>query len=216
MSNMSNPNKFIKLLGGRDRGRKAEATKMPVGLPGSGSEWSLFEEQALVVLVHDLGPNWELVSDAINSTLQFKCIFRKPKECKEHHSRLIDRTNGDGADSAEDSGSSQPYPSTLPGIPKGSARQLFQRLQGPMEEETLKSHFEKIIVIGQNQHYRRTQNDSQDIKPIQPHNSHSLALSQVCPNNVNGPPLTDGRYGVPRTAALSIDEHQKMQQYNQM
>lgn len=24
------------------------------------------------MLVHDLGPNWELVSDAINSTLQFK------------------------------------------------------------------------------------------------------------------------------------------------
>jgi len=30
----------------------------------------------------------------------------------------MDRTSGDGADSAEDSGSSQPYPSTLPGIPK--------------------------------------------------------------------------------------------------
>ena len=29
----------------------------------------------------------------------------------------MDRT-ADGADSAEDSGSSQPYPSTLPGIPK--------------------------------------------------------------------------------------------------
>ena len=34
--------------------------------------------QALVVLVHDMGPNWELVSDVINSTLQFKvgmCLF---------------------------------------------------------------------------------------------------------------------------------------------
>jgi len=30
----------------------------------------------------------------------------------------MDRTTGDGADSAEDSGSSQSYPSTLPGIPK--------------------------------------------------------------------------------------------------
>ena len=30
----------------------------------------------------------------------------------------MDGTVGDGADSAEDSGSSQPYPSTLPGIPK--------------------------------------------------------------------------------------------------
>lgn len=31
---------------------------------------------------------------------------------------LMDGTGGDGADSAEDSGSSQPYPATLPGIPK--------------------------------------------------------------------------------------------------
>lgn len=30
----------------------------------------------------------------------------------------MDRSSGDGADSAEDSGSSQSYPSTLPGIPK--------------------------------------------------------------------------------------------------
>lgn len=97
----------------------------------------------------------------------------------------MDMNAGDGADSAEDSGSSQPYPSTLPGIPEailfnfiyftsiasilklsssfcilihliqGSARQLFQRLQGPMEEDTLKSHFEKIIMIGQKQHYRK-------------------------------------------------------------
>ncbi|KAI3772874.1 hypothetical protein L6452_04068 [Arctium lappa] len=289
MSNMSNPNKFMKLLV-RDRGRKAKALKTPVGQPGSGSPWSLFEDQALVVLVHDMGPNWELISDAINSTLQFKCIFRKSRECKERHKILMDRNTGDGADSAEDSGSSQPYPSTLPGIPEGSARQLFQRLQGPMEEDTLKSHFEKIIVIGQKQHYRRTQNDNQDPKQLQqPHGSHAFALSQVCPNNLNGGPVLtplelseaissspdvlpvgyqgphsgglpvlnhgpvapmlpgsgstssapgssnsvhgsnlpsasaplnssvrDGRYGIPRTGSLSVDEQQRMQQYNQM
>ncbi|KAI7750857.1 hypothetical protein M8C21_013368 [Ambrosia artemisiifolia] len=50
----------------------------------------------------------------------------------------------------------------------GSARQLFQRLQGPMEEDTLKYHFEKTIM---------------------PHGSHALALSQVCPNNLNGGPV---------------------------
>uniref|UniRef100_A0A2N9I759 Myb-like domain-containing protein n=1 Tax=Fagus sylvatica TaxID=28930 RepID=A0A2N9I759_FAGSY len=195
MSNMSNPNKFIKLIGGRDRGRKAKALKMSAGQPGSGSPWSLFEDQALVVLVHDMGPNWELVSDVINSTLQFKCIFRKPKECKERHKLLMDRSAGDGGDSAEDSGSSQSYPSTLPGIPKasilGSARQLFQRLQGPMEEDTIKAHFEKIIMIGQKQHYRRSQSDNQDPKQIASvHNSHVVALSQVCPNNLNGGILT--------------------------
>ncbi|KAL2239209.1 UNVERIFIED_CONTAM: Chromatin modification-related protein EAF1 B [Sesamum indicum] len=186
ISNMSNPNKFIKMLGGRDRGRKAKAVKMPSGHPGSGSPWSLFEDQALVVLAHDLGPNWELVSDAINSTLHFKCIFRKAKECKERHNFLMDRTSGDGADSAEDSGSSQPYPSTLPGIPKGSARQLFQRLQGPMEEDILKSHFEKIIMIGQKQHHCKTQ-DPRQLQ--QPHSSHTTAFSQLCPNNLNGGPI---------------------------
>ncbi|KAL3615985.1 hypothetical protein CASFOL_040279 [Castilleja foliolosa] len=196
MNNTSNPNKFLKMLGARDRGRKAKGLKMPAGQSGSGGLWTLFEDQALVVLVHDLGPNWELVGDAINSTLRFKCIFRKAKECKERHNFLMDGTSGDGAESAEDSGSSQPYPSKLPGIPKGSARQLFQRLQGPMEEDTLKSHFEKIMMIGQKPHYRRTQytdlltdflTSNQDPKQLQqPHSSHTVALSEVCPNNLNG------------------------------
>ncbi|XP_031405260.1 chromatin modification-related protein EAF1 B-like [Punica granatum] len=191
VSNMSNQNKMIRYIGGRDRSRKAKALKASSLHSGPGSPWSLFEDQALVVLVHDMGPNWELVSDAINSTLQFKCIFRKPKECKERHKFLMDKTAGDGADSAEDSGSSQSYPSTLPGIPKGSARQLFQRLQGPVEEDTLKEHFDKIIHITR-QHHRRIQlkTENQDLKQIPVHNSHFVALSQVCPNNLNGVVLT--------------------------
>jgi len=32
---------------------------------------------------------------------------------------------------------------------------LFQRLQGPFEEETLKTHFEKIIFLGQKLHQTR-------------------------------------------------------------
>ncbi|KAM7496219.1 hypothetical protein LguiA_020633 [Lonicera macranthoides] len=186
MSNMSNPNKLMKVLVGR---RKAKAVKMPAGQLDLGSPWSQFEEQALIVLVHDMGPNWELISDAINSSLRFKSIFRKPKECKERHNVLMDSTTADGADSAEDSGSSQPYPSTLPGIPKGSARQLFQHLQGPVEEDTLKSHFEKIIRIGQKLHYPRTQNGNLEPKQLQqPHSSHTVALSQACPNNLGGGP----------------------------
>ncbi|XP_073064752.1 chromatin modification-related protein EAF1 A-like isoform X5 [Primulina eburnea] len=183
MSNMYHPNKFHKMLGGRERGRKANVLKMPTGQLGSGTPWLLFEDQALVVMVHDMGPNWELVSDGFNSTMQFKCIFRNAKECKERHNILMDKTSGDGADSAEDSGSSQPYPSTLPGIPKGSARQLFQHLKEPMEEDTLRSHREKIILIGQKLRYHKIQ----DLKQLQPpHSSHTMALSQVCPNNMGG------------------------------
>ncbi|XP_023642577.1 chromatin modification-related protein EAF1 A isoform X1 [Capsella rubella] len=191
MSNMSNPNKSIKFIGGRDRGRKVKSLKISPGQHGSGNPWSLFEDQALVVLVHDMGPNWELISDAMNSTLKIKCIYRNSTECKERHKILMDRNAGDGADSAEDSGNSQSYPSTLPGIPKGSARQLFQRLQGPMEEDTLKSHFEKICLIGKKLHYKKTQNDGRDPKQIVPvHNSQVMALSQVFPNNLNGGVLT--------------------------
>ncbi|KAK4804301.1 hypothetical protein SAY86_004118 [Trapa natans] len=188
MCNISNQNKLMRYIGGHDKSRKPKALDASSLHSGPGSPWSLFEDQALVVLVHDMGPNWELVSDVINSTLQFKCIFRKAKECKERHKSLMDKSACDGADSAEDSGSSQSYPSTLPGIPKGSARQLFQRLQGPVEEDTLKEHFDKIIHIAQRQNHRRIQlkNENQNIKQIPVHNSHFVALSQVCPNNLNG------------------------------
>ncbi|XP_031480917.1 chromatin modification-related protein EAF1 B-like isoform X2 [Nymphaea colorata] len=191
MSNIANPNKLMRMIANRDRGRKNKVLKISAGQTGDGMPWTLFEDQALVVLVHDMGPNWELVTDAINSTLQCKCIFRKPKECKERHKALMDKNNGDGADSAEDSGSSQPYPSTLPGIPKGSARQLFKRLQEPMEDEILKSHFEKIIMIGQKQHSNKTKSDNQEQKQRTPiHSSHAVALSQACTTNMNGAPMT--------------------------
>ncbi|CAH9074504.1 unnamed protein product [Cuscuta europaea] len=189
LCSMPNTNKFTKMLTGRDLS-KVKNLKMPAGMAGSGSQWSPFEDQALVVLVHDMGPNWELVSDAINSTLHFKCIYRKPMECKERH-KLLMVTNGDGADSAEDPGTSQPYPSTLPGIPKGSARQLFQRLLGPVEEASRNSHFEKIIMIGRKYLLGKSQVDDQDPKQLQqPHSSHTIALSQVAPNNLNGLILT--------------------------
>ncbi|TYG58711.1 hypothetical protein ES288_D08G244400v1 [Gossypium darwinii] len=168
MSNMPNPSKIIRLIHGSDKGRKVKTPKMSTGQLASGSPWSLFEDQALVVLVHDMGPNWQLVSDAINSTLQFKCFFfgplaltlLLPSTCQLSPfgtpQILMDRS-GDGADSADDSGSSQPYPSTLPGIPKQEAD------------------------------YWR----SQDLKQIVPvHNSHVIALKQVCPNNLNGGVLT--------------------------
>ncbi|KAG2322896.1 hypothetical protein Bca52824_016109 [Brassica carinata] len=191
MSNMSNPNKFLKFIGGRDRGKKIKGLKISSGQHGSENPWTLFEDQALVVLVHDMGPNWELITDALKSTLKIKRIYRHPSDCKERHRILMDKTGGDGADSAEDSGNSQAYPSTLPGIPKGSARQLFQRLQGPVEEDTLKSHFETICSIGKNFHQRFIQKDGRDLKQIVPvHNSQVMALSHVFPNNLNGSVLT--------------------------
>ncbi|XP_047094521.1 chromatin modification-related protein EAF1 B-like isoform X2 [Lolium rigidum] len=187
MSNMGNPGKVIKIItNNKDRGRKVKALKM-----SSGGGWSNFEDQALVVLVHDLGQNWELVSDAINHIVQFKTVHRQPKECKDRHKVLVDKSSGDGADSAEDSGSSQHYHFTIPGIPQGSARQLFQRLQGPFEEENLKSHFEKIILLMPQVQYRRRQVNSRELKPIvQPHSSHIVALSQASPNNISGGILT--------------------------
>ncbi|CAA7398544.1 unnamed protein product [Spirodela intermedia] len=145
MSSMSNTNKLIKMIASRDRSRKSKGLKMIGGQLGSGSSWSQFEDQALVVLVHDMGTNWELVSDTINSTLQFK----------------------------------------------GSARQLFQRLQGPMEEDTLKAHFEKIILIGRQLHFGRNQSESKETKLVtQIHSSHIHALTQACASSLTGSPLT--------------------------
>ncbi|KAI5437117.1 hypothetical protein KIW84_023296 [Lathyrus oleraceus] len=35
--------------------------------PGSGSSWTLFEDQALAVLVHDMGPNWEFCQAVVST-----------------------------------------------------------------------------------------------------------------------------------------------------
>eukprot|EP00252_Welwitschia_mirabilis_P004098 TRINITY_DN1429_c0_g1_i1.p1 TRINITY_DN1429_c0_g1~~TRINITY_DN1429_c0_g1_i1.p1 ORF type:complete len:1421 (+),score=348.96 TRINITY_DN1429_c0_g1_i1:323-4264(+) len=180
LSNMSNPNKLMKMVPNRDRGRKIKVTgKIASSDTAMGIPWSTFEDQALVVLVHDFGPNWDLVSDIINSSLQIKSIFRKPTDCKERHKCLMEKSGGDGGDSVEDSGSSQHYQSTLPGIPKGSARMLLQRLQGPMEEETLKTHFEKIVQAGQKHHTKKSQNDNQEQKHTQVHPSHLQVIAQL-------------------------------------
>ncbi|EEC82989.1 hypothetical protein OsI_28025 [Oryza sativa Indica Group] len=179
--------------------------EMAASHSGPGSPWSSFEDQALVVLVHDMGQNWELVSDALNSIVQLKCIYRRPNECKDRHKLLTEKGSGDGADSADDSGSSQHYQSTLPGIPKGSARHLFQRLQGPFEEETLKAHFEKIIFLGQKLHPNRRKGESQELKQINPlHSSHLHALSQACAPGVILMPLDLCDAMTPNPDALSI------------
>uniref|UniRef100_A0A0E0LRU8 Myb-like domain-containing protein n=1 Tax=Oryza punctata TaxID=4537 RepID=A0A0E0LRU8_ORYPU len=205
MSNMANPTKIIKIITNRDRGRKNKVLKMAPSHSGPGSPWSSFEDQALVVLVHDMGQNWELVSDALNSIVQLKCIYRRPNECKDRHKLLTEKGSGDGADSADDSGSSQHYQSTLPGIPKGSARHLFQRLQGPFEEETLKAHFEKIIFLGQKLHPNRRKGESQELKQINPlHSSHLHALSQACAPGVILMPLDLCDAMTPNPDALSI------------
>jgi hypothetical protein len=57
--------------------------------------------------------------------LYLQCVHRQPKECKERHKVLLDRSSGDGADSAEDSGSSQHYHNTLPGIPKACSSAIL-------------------------------------------------------------------------------------------
>ncbi|KAF9591465.1 hypothetical protein IFM89_004163 [Coptis chinensis] len=132
------------------------------------------------------------------------------------------RNAGDGVDSVEDSGSSQPYPSTLPGIPKGSARQFFQCLQGPMEEDTLKSHFE---CAG-------TTSSSLDLGSYSTSTSYiwcKLHLLQgfvaviVHENSLSPPSVAFNtssrdaqRYGVLRPASVSNNENQKMQPYNQI
>jgi hypothetical protein len=116
LSTMSNANKLTRQIASQDMGRKIKTVKAASSHIGTGIPWSTIKDQSLVVLVHDVGTNWELVSDIINSSLQLKGIFRKPIDCKERHKCIMERTTGDGYNSLEDSGSSQPFPTTLHGI----------------------------------------------------------------------------------------------------
>ncbi|KAF9592316.1 hypothetical protein IFM89_014224 [Coptis chinensis] len=144
------------------------------------------------------------------------------------------RNAGDGVDSAEDLGSFQPYPSTLPGILNGSARQLFQRLQGPMEEDTLKSHFEcagtTSSSLNSGSHTSglpiSNQRPTPPVHPTSGANSICykdlllpLSMKIVCHHHhaaFNTSSRDAQRYGVLRPASVSNNENQKMQPYNQI
>ncbi|KAI3936563.1 hypothetical protein MKW92_030051 [Papaver armeniacum] len=144
-----------------DQGREgmlfsSDCLSMMSGLFESGSSWTQFEDQALVVLVHDMGPNWELVSDVINSTLQFKVTILLVMG-------LIMLM--------------------IPGLANPIRRLYLDQsvCWSQWKRIRIKAHFEKIISIGQHQHSRKIQKQTVPV-----HNSHVLALSQVCPSNLTG------------------------------
>lgn len=80
--------------------------------------------------IHFIIISWAAVSDLSLINLSFaylvmQSVYRQPKGCKERYKVLVDKNSGDGADSAEDSGSSQHYHFTLPGIPKACYNYSF-------------------------------------------------------------------------------------------
>jgi hypothetical protein len=120
----------------------------PLNAPtGNGIPWSLVEDQAILVLVHDLGPNWELVSDVLSYNSQLKGIYRKPKLCRERHKLLSERLGTEIQENSDDVSPLQTSTAQPPGIPKGNnTRLLLQRIHGTVEEDTLKVHLEQIIL----------------------------------------------------------------------
>ncbi|KAL3698910.1 hypothetical protein R1sor_012986 [Riccia sorocarpa] len=188
-ANTSSTSKLLRQNSNRDRNRKTKSAKVPISQPsGVGVPWTTIEDQAIFALVHDLGHNWELVSDVLSSSSQLKGIFRKPKQCKERYKSLMDRmaVGGEGGDSPEDPSTSQPHPASLPGIPKGAARMVLQRIQGPMEEDTLKVHLENIVRVAQKFRALKPQIEEQKAL-VQPHASHLNVVAQICPNGYPTP-----------------------------
>ncbi|XP_073387560.1 chromatin modification-related protein EAF1 B isoform X3 [Physcomitrium patens] len=179
VSSVVGSNKLSRQTSMRDSHRRVRP-KVPLGTAmGVGIPWSAGEDQAILALVHDLGPNWELVSDVLSSNSQLKGICRKPQQCKERHKALTERGGTEGLENAEDLSSSQPQ------APKGIVR--GPRGQSAAEEDTLK-HFEQIVVIVQKYRARKIPGDIKDQKVLQAsHPSHGIAISQFCSGS-GGPP----------------------------
>ncbi|PIA56700.1 hypothetical protein AQUCO_00700810v1 [Aquilegia coerulea] len=167
--------------------------------------WLPSEDQTLLVLVHKLGPNWELVSDAVNSNILAKCNFRKAIECKVRHRVLVEKDAGDEVYL----GSSWNYPCTLPDISKDSAQNVSRCLEDTIEVDSLKFHFQKIILIGKQQKAISSQNYNLDRKQTIPvHHSQFPSISQV---NSIGRPLTpldlcDSTTSAPDVSSLRHEE----------
>ncbi|KAJ7569427.1 hypothetical protein O6H91_01G077500 [Diphasiastrum complanatum] len=190
----TSPNNILRQNFVRDQLRKTKASKAPLlqastTQAGAGIPWSMIEDQAIIALVHDLGPNWELVSDVLSMSSQLKGVFRKPKDCKERHKVLLEHLSTDDGDSPDDFTSPQGHPSALSGIPKSNSRMLLQRLQGPMEEHSLKIHLEQIVHLVLQDRARKHQikHDSQEMQEIlSVHISHANAVSQFNASSLTG------------------------------
>ncbi|KAH6557561.1 hypothetical protein KP509_1Z107100 [Ceratopteris richardii] len=171
----SSASKLIKQIASRDRNRKYKGGKASLSQPGVGIPWSPVEDQAILGLVHELGLNWELVSDILSSASQLRGVFRKPKDCKERYRLLTERGGGDGGESPGDPNSSAHHAISL--AHKGGTRYLPQHL-----EETLKSHVDCILQLYKQLRGRKLQNESQEPKQLVPeHESHIIKHTAMTP-----------------------------------
>nr|PNR56097.1 hypothetical protein PHYPA_006994 [Physcomitrium patens] len=159
----------------RDGHRRVRPKKvLSSTLTGVGIPWSASEDQAILALVIDLGPNWELVSDVLSSNSQLKGIYRKPQQCKERHKALMERVGVEELENSEDPTSTQQQ------FAKGIVRD--SRGQCAAEEDTLK-HFQQIIIIVQKYGAQKTPSECKDQKLLQSsHPSHEVVISQFCYN----------------------------------
>eukprot|EP00850_Spirogloea_muscicola_P003444 SM000014S00232 [mRNA] locus=s14:61482:70026:- [translate_table: standard] len=173
--------KLSKEKGGR-KGEKHKKKTQSSAAAGS-LPWSGEEDKSLLAMVHDLGLNWDLVSDVLGSITQLKGVYRKPKQCRDRHKALIDKLEGGEGDEASD----DQRGGAFPGLPKGSARALLQRLH-PQEEDTLKEHLSEIVRL---EHLRRikrkAQEEAQRPKDLcSCHISHSHVVSQAITSSNSG------------------------------
>ncbi|KAI5068123.1 hypothetical protein GOP47_0016468 [Adiantum capillus-veneris] len=174
-ASVTSANKLIKQIASRDRNRKQKVGKASLSQPGVGIPWSPVEDQAILGLVHELGMNWELVSDILSATSQLRGIFRKPKDCKERYRMLTDRGGGEGGDSPDDPSSSTHHSFSM--TYKGGTRYLPQHL-----EETLKSHVDCILQLHQQHRSRKLQSETQEPKQlVQEHESHVIKHPAMTP-----------------------------------
>ncbi|CAM6046028.1 unnamed protein product [Sphagnum compactum] len=178
----------------RDRNnRKSKSSKVRTGSPlntptGIGIPWSSVEDQAILVLVHDLGPNWELVSDVLSYNSQLKGIYRKPKQCRERHKFLSEQLGTEIQENSDDLSPFQPSNAQSPGIPKGNnTRALLQRIHGSVEEDTLKVHLEQIVLTWEKLCPWKPTDTREQKGLTAPHPSHGIAISQFCTGGTPNP-----------------------------
>ncbi|CAK9860874.1 unnamed protein product [Sphagnum jensenii] len=182
-------NKLIRQNSNRDRNnRKSKGSKglLLSASTGISIPWSSVEDQAILVLVHDLSPNWELVSDVLSCNSQLKGIYRKPHQCRERHKFLFERLGTDIQENSHDLSPLQPSNAQPAGIPKGNnARVLLQQIHGAVEEDTLKVHLEQIVLTWEKLCPQKATDAQEQKFPATPHPSHGIAISQFC---TGGPP----------------------------
>ncbi len=137
--------------------------------------WAKAEDELLLAVVHEFGPNWTLVSEVLSLSLALQGVHRSPAQCRQ---RFRQAAAGEGGDYSEE----RACAALAARLPKAATRELLVSAL-PVRDETLVRLLEHLVQVGTSAKGRRAMEERRQ-EPLRarrqaPHATHEALRAQL-------------------------------------